>query len=476
MTSTSRRADGATRMSQQVRDDAARVGIADARSRLEQLVDEGRIRKVGGSDDPFIVDRSDYLRHSGVLDMTTMRSKAWKATVDPDLLDLVLSRMGFVPDPRQREAIVAAIENPVTFVHGGPGTGKSTVIKAISRYVEAVEPGCEQVVAAFAGKIALTTAAKAGLRGTTLHGLTGAKPGEEDVAPGAIDPGIGTIYVDEAFAVPPGLVHRLLRQSSSETRIVFAGDPAQLPPIGQGRLLHDLLRVGGTPAVALRTSHRLGSDGHLATQAALVAEGRPPKAGPGLEILLAPKGRKRDVDRAKANCAVETVARRGADGRRVVVLTMTRHGECGHEAISRRIAGSDTPEVGHHVIATARHAEGRWRNGQSGTVVEELDGALLVDFGEGPPVWAKAGDPSLAFAYAMSVHRAQGLEYDEAVLVLTRSDLRSLSRQALVSAMTRAPRCTIVTDEGVVERAAMRDEIAERAPITDAIVARRRKP
>ncbi len=468
-----KRRDATGRRSEHIADDAAAGGVVRARTRLEGMIAEGRVKTVGTGDDPFVVDRRTYLRHSGVLDMVRRRASMWSVTVFRELLDKVLDVMGFTPDELQMQAIVTAIESPLSTVHGGPGTGKSTIIRVMARYLEAAEAERTQVVTSYAAKIALTTAARAAVEGRTLHSLTGTRPDDEEAVGTSIDPATGTIYVDEAFATPPGMLHRLLRQAPSDTRIVFIGDPAQLPPIGEGRILHDILANGEMPSTALRTSHRMGANGHLAEQAARVAGGLPPREGPGLVIVTAPADSRKRSDMGKALCASETRRRLDEGGLKVVVLTMTRHGACGHEAISRLIARRDAPDVGDAVITTQRSPDGAWRNGQSGRIEERVDDRMRIRFDDGTDAWTRADDGRVTFGYAMSVHRAQGLEYDHCILVLRRSDIKGLSRQALVSAMTRAPNCTVITDGGVLEAAVLKDEVERRAPIARAIITRR---
>ena len=455
------------RLGAAIADEAATCGMAEAERRVRLVVASGRWCEIGGGTDPFLVERTERRLHQAIIGAIAVRLPAWRAIPSTALINAVTAGCGFAPDELQASALRSMLSHPFTVVTGPPGCGKSTLIAAASRYLARAEPERRQIVTAYAAKIAVVTAAKCGLAGYTLHELTGTLPGQEDQGPGApIDADIGTIYVDEAFATPPGLIHRILVQAPPDCRIVLCGDPDQLPPIGRGRALHDLVAVEAFPVARLRTSHRLGDNGHLAEQAQRASRGLPIRPGPGLKILFEQKPG-RESDARKARLAVKLRGDAVAAGRRTIALTTSRHGAAGHAAINALVAGSDRPGLGHSVITTAGHRERLWRNGQSGLVVELDDDTrtMLVAFDDGSQVRTSCDDDTIVLAYAMSIHRAQGLEYDECIVVIGRGASRHATRQSLVSAMTRARRCTIITDVGVLDDVVKRDALTTRAPI-----------
>lgn len=451
---------------------AARRGLQAAKEAVRTAIGDGTASVVPTESGPALVLRRVMSRHAHLLQSIQDRRSQPKPPADGAALLTTCLASGFAPDTAQSGALATIVGSAVSIIHGGPGCGKTSIARIAASHLQETEPGREQVVVAFSAKVALETARKCGLRGMTMHAFAGLRPGEEESASILNRDTVGTLYVDEAFSAQPALLHAMFRCTPPTCRIVFLGDPMQLAPIGDGRALHDILASGLVPSAMLATSHRLGANSHLAKQAARIAAGHPPLAGPNLSIATSGSAPAPQAawERAAYACALHRDAIRR--NRSSIILTPTQYGVTGHVAINQAVTHGRTG-IGDPVIAVATDREGRWRNGQRGIVTGRFGGFLTIQMETGTTLSVDPRDKAFLVAHAMSAHRAQGLEYDEAILVLTRENERTATRQMIVSAMTRARRCTIVTEPGVLERIVSRDQMAARPKTLEAALARR---
>lgn len=442
---------------------AARRGMEAAREAVRYALDTKGVYQVKN----HIVVRKAYMRHATLLMYVKSRLAYTSDAPAPDVFGACLE-LDFEPDPAQREALELMVRSPVSIVHGGPGCGKSTIARVAAHAIAQVDSR-RQVVVAFAAKVALETARKCGLEGMTMHAFAGVTPGDEE-NPGITRDDVGTLFVDEAFSAQPALLAAMFRVTPPSCRIVFLGDPMQLAPIGDGRALHDLLSLALIPSVRLKTSHRLGASGsHLATQAERISRGIAPVAGAGLRILIG-EGRGRQYHADAAATAIREYREARRRGRSCIMLTPTQYGITGHVSLNEGVTGGRI-KAGDPIVTTESKPD-RWTNGEKGVVTGREGSELAVTMESGRMVLIDEGESGWLPAHAMSAHRAQGLEYDEAILVVTTEGERTATRQMLVSAMTRAKSCTVITEQGCLHRIVTKDQVSDR-PATMAEANRR---
>ena len=441
-------------------------GVAAGRERMERMLAERRLVVLDGDQGRRIVADADYAMHLALLSEIRARTTRAFPAPCPSVVGRCLAEAGLPIGADQRAAIEGMTGNGLSVVSGGPGTGKSTTVRTAARVLGTGGRGTS-IVAAFSARIAVSTGRKAGLRGVTLHSLTGTPPGETWGRGTPLDPGLDAVFVDEAFSVEPAMLLRLLRLAAPHTRIALLGDPGQMPPIAGGRSLHDVLEHGLAPCFELTTSHRLAGSDHLRDQVGRIAAGHVPKAGPGLRICVGTGGR--GSGRAKAAFAAKLLKGSLDRGIACVALTATRYGDCGHVAINRLVTGCPSPRTGDEVITTEGHAKGAWRNGERAVVTDAGEDWMVLSFDDGRAVRETRPHAAVALGYAMSGHRGQGLEYSRAVVVLDSTGSRMLSRQYLCSVLSRAADCIVLTDPGLLEVACRRDEVASRTSILAAI-------
>jgi exodeoxyribonuclease V alpha subunit len=353
-------------------------------------------------------------------------------------------------DPAQREAVQAVAAHGVVVLHGGPGTGKSRTVAAVVDLARARRKRI--ALAAPTGRAAKRLEELAGEEAVTLHRLLGAQGTSGEFLHGESWPlEADVVVVDEASMLDVELAAALVESCADGTHLLFVGDPAQLPSIGPGRVLGDILDSGAIPAVELITLHRQAEGGTIARLAAAVRGGDlPPVEDPTREVvLLAAAGSAAAAHRVR-QLVTDSIPRaldiKASD---VQVVTPVHRGPAGTVALNVALKAALNPgpgqahgfDVGDRVVATANHLDDGFANGEVGVVTGIVDGALTVDFAGGGPIAVPPKAVSdLVHGWAITVHRAQGSEWPAVVVVLPPEAGSMLSRPLVYTALTRAQR------------------------------------
>jgi exodeoxyribonuclease V alpha subunit len=363
-------------------------------------------------------------------------------------------------DASQLGAVVAAVRHGVSVLTGGPGTGKSRTVAAV---VEHARRRRKRVaLAAPTGRAAKRLEELAGEPATTLHRLLGAQGTSGEFLRGEDWPlDADLVVVDEASMLDAELAAALVEACDDGTHLLVVGDPAQLPSIGAGRVLGDLVDSGAVPVAELTTLYRQAEGGAIARLAAAVRSGElPPVDDPHREVVVV---RARDAGEAAhrtVQLVTDSIPRAlGIAPDDVQVVTPVHRGPAGTLELNRVLKARLNPgdgqvggfDVGDRVVATANHltpggsgqeadAGPGFANGEVGVVTGLQDGGLVVTFPAGPvPVPASAlGD--LRHGWAVTVHRAQGSEWPAVVAVLPGEAAGMLSRPLVYTGFTRAQR------------------------------------
>jgi exodeoxyribonuclease V alpha subunit len=353
-------------------------------------------------------------------------------------------------DPAQRDAVQQVVAHGVAVLHGGPGTGKSRTVAAITEFGRA--RGKHIALAAPTGRAAKRLEELSGEPATTLHRLLGAQGRTGEFARGEswpIDADI--VVVDEASMLDVELAAALLDACADGTHLLLVGDPAQLPSIGPGRVLGDVLDSGAVPATELTTLHRQAEGGTIARLAAAVRVGElPPVDDPTHEVVVVQARSGDEAAHRVVQLVTDSIPRAlGISAAEVQVVTPVHRGAAGTVALNTALKARLNPgsgtvggyDVGDRVVATANHLDDGFANGEVGTVVRASDGTLDVEFGVGGPVTVTAKAMiDLTHGWAVTVHRAQGSEWPAVVVVLPGEAGGMLSRPLVYTALTRAQR------------------------------------
>ena len=379
----------------------------------------------------------------------------------------------------QREAVFEASRSPVFIVTGGPGVGKTTVLKAILAVFQ--KAGLAVRLAAPTGRAAKRMTAATSVEATTLHRLLEFDPQRggsfKRDAGNPLD--AGAIIVDEASMIDLPLADALFQAIRPGARLVFVGDVDQLPSIGPGAVLRDLIRSRVAPCVMLRRIFRQAHESQIVVNAHRIHEGKEPVAAEVGEAMsdffLIEKHDAEGATRVITELVTSRIPRRfGMDPvRDIQVLTPMHRGAAGSLAINLALQAALNPRgaplvrrqklfrVGDKVMQLKNDYDRAVWNGDIG-VVESVDppsGTLQVRFDDDRDTRLVQYEPgaldNLTLAYACSVHKAQGSEFPAVVIPLLTSHFVMLSKNLLYTAVTRGKRLVVLVADPRAVRLAL---------------------
>lgn len=370
--------------------------------------------------------------------------------------------------PLQREAVEATATAPLVVLTGGPGTGKTTTVRAMVALHAAAAH--KVVLAAPTGRAAKRLSEATGHPAATLHRLLEWNPRLGRFQRDRSSPlDADVVLVDEASMVDVQLGASLVQAVRPGARLVWVGDADQLPPVGPGTVLADLLATLAIRAVRLTEVFRQATASAIVRGAYEVLRGQAPKGStprgrvrPG-EAPVAPTGELFVVpvdDAAEAaGVLVELVAERiprsfGLDALRdVQVLVPTHRGPLGAQSLNEALQARLNPETargrkglgpGDKVMQRKNDYDLDVWNGNVGTVVTADEKTVVVRIDGRNVTYVGNAADNLALAYAATVHKAQGSEYDAVVIGLHTSHFMLLNRSLLYTAITRARRLAVI--------------------------------
>ncbi|HSV75269.1 MAG TPA: ATP-dependent RecD-like DNA helicase [Chthonomonadales bacterium] len=411
-------------------------------------------------------------------------------------LDYQSAALNIELSPEQRRAVYLALSNRFLVLTGGPGTGKTTVTNLICRALEARRK--RVVLASPTGRAAKRLSEVTGRPAQTIHRLLKYDPTRHDFQHDEANPlDCDALIADETSMLDAMLAHSLLKAAPDGAQIVFVGDPDQLPSVGPGNVLGDIVQSGVVPVCRLTTVFRQAARSLIITNAHRVNRGEMP-------MLPAPRERGDadcamvEVEDSKAaaqmavTVATRSLPRLGFAPSDIQVLAPMHRGEAGVGHLNERLqelwnpARPGAPELlrggrryraGDRVIQLANNYDRNVFNGDVGTIrsIDPVEQTLTVAFPEAEVPYDYGECDELQLAYALSVHKSQGSEYPAVVLVLTASHYVMLQRRLLYTALTRARRlCVLVGEKRAVGRAVRNDRATRRytrlsARITGAI-------
>ena len=388
--------------------------------------------------------------------------------------------------PLQKQSIELALNNRILVITGGPGTGKTTILKGILSLYDELE--LETLLAAPTGRAAKRMSELTGREASTIHRLLGAKMAEDGetvvFSKHEGDPlNCDALVLDECSMVDITLMSSLLKALKPGCRLVLVGDADQLPSVGPGNVFSDIIRSQTVPTVRLTEIFRQKGDSRIVRNAHMINRGEHPdfEANTGDFFRLR---------RLKGGTAVETIvelcARRLPENMKIPsasiqVLSPTRKGETGTVNLNKRLQAALNPpseskkeklfgeavfRVGDRVIQTKNNYDTIWKtkggvsgagvyNGDIGTIaqIDPITETLTVDFEDKLATYSFEMLNELEHAWALTVHKSQGSEYRAVVLALSGDVLMLLTRGVLYTAVTRAKELLImVGDDNIAHR------------------------
>ncbi|MGW5423446.1 SF1B family DNA helicase RecD2 [Streptomyces sp. NPDC003943] len=398
---------------------------------------------------------TDEDRMPGFRDVAWDKALAWLA-----------DRTGASLAPEQEEAVRLALTRKVAVLTGGPGCGKSFTVRSIVELARAKR--AKVVLAAPTGRAAKRLAELTGAEASTVHRLLELKPGGDAAYDRDRPLDADLVVVDEASMLDLLLANKLVKAVAPGAHLLLVGDVDQLPSVGAGEVLGDLLAPGSpVPAVRLTRIFRQAQQSGVVTNAHRINAGVPPVTTGLPDFFLFAEEETEDA----ARVAVEVAARRipakfGLDPRRdIQVLAPMHRGPAGAGSLNGLLqqaitpARPDLPEkrfggrvfrVGDKVTQIRNNYEKGANGVFNGTVgvVTSLDAVeqrLVVRTEEDEEVPYDFDElDELAHAYAVTIHRSQGSEYPAVVIPVTTSAWTMLQRNLLYTAVTRARKLVVL--------------------------------
>ena len=388
--------------------------------------------------------------------------------------------------PEQQNAIQMALTNPVSILTGGPGTGKTTCMKAL---IEALEwQKKSYLLASPTGRAAKRLSETTERPASTIHRLLNFSPAEgfkfNEENPLTVD----FLVVDEASMLDLLLTNNLLKALSPGTHLLFSGDIDQLPAVGAGDVLRDMIASEQIPITRLTTIFRQAADSQIITNAHRINQEQMPffSKDEGQFYLFPAEGAV-----AAADWVVEVVTERipqkfGFDPvQDIQVLSPMYRGAAGVQALNQRLQEKLNPpapnkperqlygtifRLGDKIMQTRNNYDKDVYNGDIGFVrqVEMVEQQLRIDF-DGrlvPYEWDEADE--LILAYAVSVHKSQGSEFPVVVMPVVTQHYMMLQRNLLYTAITRAKKlCVLTGSKRAIGMAVSNNKVAHRFTALD---------
>ena len=368
-------------------------------------------------------------------------------------------------DEAQRTAVRTAVRARTAVICGGPGTGKTTVVRGMIAVLES--QGLSVLLGAPTGRAAKRLAEATGRKAETVHRLLGAQGGiEADGSPvfekDADDPlDADAIILDEVSMMDIVLMEHFLEAVPEGARVILVGDVDQLPAVGPGSVLKDILRSGAVPSVRLKEVFRQSGEGTIVLNAHAINRGRMPQftAGGDFEFLEMPD-EEATARRIVALCR-EELPREGFNALEdVQVLSPMHRTPCGVDNLNRLLQAALNPpapekaefrnstltfRVGDKVMQTKNDYTKGVFNGDIGFIREVSADGVKVRYSDELTADYEPNElMMLTLAYAMSVHKSQGSEYPVIVLPLVAAHHIMLQRNLLYTAVTRAKKKVVL--------------------------------
>lgn len=395
-------------------------------------------------------------------------------------------------DELQKEAVLQASQNGIFILSGGPGTGKTTTINAIIRYFE--REGLDIILAAPTGRAAKRMTEATGFEAKTIHRLlelngSFAEDGKRARFERNEDMPLETdvIIIDEMSMVDIHLFYALLKAIPLGCRLVLVGDVNQLPSVGPGQVLRDLMESGGFPVVMLKKIFRQASTSDIVVNAHRINEGRQIELGNKSEdffflsrnnvdviykhmILLILEKLPKYVDAKPHQIQVLTPMRKGSLGVEVLNGILQRYMNPPDKDKAEHEYGDVIFREGDKVMQIKNNYQLEWEivnyfnlpidrgtgvfNGDTGIIhsINSFAQTLTVEYEDNKRVEYHFSQlDELELAYAVTIHKAQGSEYPAVIMPLLGGPKQLLNRNLLYTGITRAKRCvTILGSEDTI--------------------------
>lgn len=407
---------------------------------------------------PEAYEEENYIARR-IQDMAAMKPLPMKTHVQL-FLDRWQDSCHFELADKQREAVEKSLGSGMTVITGGPGTGKTTVVQTIIRLAE--QEGLRILLCAPTGRAAKRLAETTQRKAKTIHRLLipDGRQGriqvfeynETKLLPADL------VIVDEVSMLDMEMMYHLLSALKPQCRCILVGDADQLPSVGAGAVLHDIIASGQVPVVRLDTIFRQQEGGRIVTNAHLINSGRLPVVNEDPEFRFVEiEDEAQGAEKISALYNSELLET--GDKFAVQVLSPMYKNPCGVDNLNQLIQGRFNPpaegkgelkgknvifRVGDKVMQKHNDYEKGVFNGDIGEIFAIQKDMVYVRYPEQDVKYEGQEVDEITLAYAITVHKSQGSEYHTVIMVLVNSHAIMLQRNLFYTAVTRAKRKVIL--------------------------------
>lgn len=407
---------------------------------------------------PEAYEEEEYIA-GRIGEMGNMKPLPMKTHVQP-FLDRWQDARHFELADKQREAVEKSLQSGMTVITGGPGTGKTTVVQTIIRLAE--QEGLRILLCAPTGRAAKRLAETTQRKAKTIHrllvpdGHVGAMQvfeyNETKMLPADL------VIVDEVSMLDMEMMYHLLSALKPQCRCILVGDADQLPSVGAGAVLHDIIASGQVPVVRLDTIFRQKEGGRIVTNAHLINSGRLPVVNEDTEFRFVEIDNEAD-GAEKISALYNSELLETGDKFAVQVLSPMYKNPCGVDNLNQLIQERFNPpaegkaelkgknvvfRVGDKVMQKHNDYEKGVFNGDMGEIFAIQKDMVYVRYPEQDVKYEGQEVDEITLAYAITVHKSQGSEYHTVIMVLVNSHAIMLQRNLFYTAVTRAKRKVIL--------------------------------
>lgn len=395
------------------------------------------------------------------------------------------AKQGIELHPGQREALKLAFASPVCVITGGPGTGKTTIIRAIVDISKKKTPKKRISLCAPTGRAAKRMAETSGMEASTIHRLLGFSP-DEGFASNQDNPlPTDMLVCDESSMLDVHLARALVCAIRSGATLVFVGDVNQLPSVGPGNVLRDIIQSGTVPTVKLEQVYRQSEGSYISLNAAAVLRGDYEAIQfAGTDDFfwagirghdLAPEEKAEAITTLLTMC-VERLLELNHKADDIQVLCPMRKGKLGVNELNKVLQRLYNPNavpfytgkerqfcINDRVMQTKNNYDKDVFNGDQGVIVSATDKEAIIDFDGRLVAYSRQDLGEITLAYAMTIHKSQGSESRAVILVLAMSHYMMLQQSILYTGITRAKeRCLLIGEKAAVKKAVLSNNVAQR--------------
>ena len=395
-----------------------------------------------------------------------------------DILSLIENlecSLGITYERLQKKAIYEAMRGGVTIITGGPGTGKTTIVKALIALFKNLNQ--KVVLSAPTGRAAKRMSEATSAEAKTIHRMLEMEKGELDVRFGrnAMNPLDESVcIVDEASMIDINLMEALVKALRRGSRLVLIGDANQLPSVGAGNVLADLISSERFRTVELTEIFRQSKESLIVTNAHKINQGEAPNlASVNGDFFFVSRAYEREIAKTVASLVTERLpAKYGSSIKEgIQIITPSKKGAGGVEILNAELQAKINPaskskaeksahgtlfRVGDKVMQTVNNYDIEWRRGsQEGMgifngdigVIESIDNGestMRIRFDDRIATYGFDLLDELELAYAITVHKSQGSEYGVVIIPMYSCPPMLMTRNLLYTAVTRAKKMVIM--------------------------------